>query len=68
MSESPLPDVTDPLPSALTKGDDTLGRRSSVDSDQPEGPDDEGQGDSPSGEDGGRAVWHRRHRFPARTW
>jgi len=38
-----------------------------VDSDQPERPDDEGQSDSPSGEDGGRAVRHRRHRFPART-
>jgi hypothetical protein len=38
-----------------------------VDPDQPEGFDDEGQGDSPSGEDDGRAVRHRRHRFPART-
>ncbi len=38
-----------------------------MDSDQPERPDDQGQGDSPSGEDGGRAVRHRRHRFPART-
>jgi hypothetical protein len=38
-----------------------------VDPDQPEGLDDEGQGDSLSGEDNGRAVRHRRHQFPART-
>lgn len=35
--------------------------------DQPEGPDDQGQVDSPSGEDAGRAVRHHRHRSPART-
>lgn len=38
-----------------------------MDSDQPEHPDDQGQGDSPSSEEGGRGVRHRRHRFPART-
>jgi len=38
-----------------------------VDPDPPEGLDDEAQGDSPSGKDGGRAVRHRRHRFTART-
>lgn len=38
-----------------------------MDPDQPEGLDDEEQGDSPSGKDSDRAVRHRRHRFPART-
>jgi hypothetical protein len=38
-----------------------------VNPDQPEGLGDEAQGDSPSRDDGGTAVRHRRHRFPART-